>query len=120
MVFVCLVCLQYRFIPGFVDLRIKMMRASPQFVLMSGMDKEFTIRIEEATLYLRQIRIDSKVVSSHEKLLKDNKVLRYPFVRCELSHFSIASGTSLVKKANLAMGRLPYRYVCLMITQKTP
>jgi hypothetical protein len=103
-------CSQAKYILSQVPIHIKLTRAKPEFYLMrSGTDvKDNTARIviDEATLYVRKVRVAPSQIMEHEKQLTVANAL-YPLQHTRMLSYSIPTGTQHYIKDGLFRGMLP-------------
>jgi hypothetical protein len=94
-----------------VNIRIKMTRTSPTFLLMSTDDKEFQLKIHEAVLLVRTIEPSDDVILHHSEALERSITCKYPVHRCEVESYSISQGVMNHTRAAAVTGQLPVRVV---------
>lgn len=100
--------LQDRYLLNNVPITIKMSRSSPQFCLHAAAG-DYSIKIHEAQLHLRQVTLNPDVLLGHA-LAMERTNAKYPIRRVEMKMFNIASGTTSVTQ-NIANGIMPTRVV---------
>jgi hypothetical protein len=95
-----------------VNIRIKIVRSSPEFVLMSKTgDNNYQLKIHEATLLVRTLELADDVLLSHHRALENGNTCKYPLHRCEVTSYTIAQGVLNHKRAAAVTGQLPVRVV---------
>ena len=85
-----------RYMLNGVHLRIMMLRNQPEFYLMAGDGENenqtgYQIRIEDAFLRLTKLKINTAILVSHSKVLKDTSA-KFPFVKTDLKVANIIAG----------------------------
>ena len=74
---------------SYVDLKIVMNRASNEFCLMSSVDDaDFEVKLIDAYLKVRKVKVSPSVSLSHETTLKKGPAI-YPIRRVECKSFII-------------------------------
>lgn len=91
------------------ELLIKFQRATNDFVLCSSSaeDSKAVIKINSATLYLRNVTPTPAVLLAHAKTLAQGGTFRYNFSRTEVRTSTIPSNESSVNLSNFLIGTIP-------------
>lgn len=106
---------QHRYlIPG-VDISLKLVRSEPQFYLV-GDNNGYYVKIEEAVLYSRKVKINPTIAVHHEKLLSEGELVKYPIRRGVVTTCTIATGSLSFHKDNIVSGQLPRRVIIGLVT----
>lgn len=111
-------CLQLdRFMINGVHLRLVLFRNSPDFCLTGGEEgvHGYKIRIEDAFLRLRKLKINPAILVAHSRLLK-TVTAKYPFTRTEIKCASIPSGQNVFNWDNINSSYLP-RFVLIAFVE---
>ena len=98
---------QERYLLNGVDAKINLIRSKDAFALMATND-DFKIKIMDAALFVRKVRISNTVRMAHIKAL-ERGTAKYPIKRIETKAFSVASGSMSINKENLFLGQMPKR-----------
>ena len=97
---------QSRYLISQINMRLKFVRAKPEFALMAfGADK-YKIHITSAVLYVRKCLMNPRVINEHNMGLK-KKNAKYTLNHCELTTFTIATGTQSHIRDRLFPAQLP-------------
>ena len=109
--------LQERLLPNNLAVKITLVRAEPQFSLMSFETtvNGYDIVIEEAVLEARKVRLAAEEQMRLEKVLAGPGA-KYPITHAVTRHFTISSGTSTADLEALFMGQIPNKVVLGMIS----
>jgi hypothetical protein len=92
-------------LPG-VDVRVKLVRSKLDFCLMNDGKETMKMIIEEATLYVRRVKVNPGVLLGHELGLKSSNAI-YPIQQSEMLSFTIPRGSKSHVQDNLLRGLLP-------------
>ena len=98
---------QDRYLINGVDVKLNLIRNKDAFALMAAADGN-KIKIKDAALYVRKVKISSTVRMAHIKALEKGTA-KYPIKRVETKAFSVSRGSMNVNKENLFLGQLPKR-----------
>ena len=75
-----------------INMNLKFIRAKPEFALMAFGAAKYKIDITSAVLYVRKCLLNPSVINNHnDGLRKENA--KYPLNHCELTTFTIPTGT---------------------------
>lgn len=107
---------QNRYLLNGVDLKIKLIRNSNPFVLMAEAASNYKLKICNASMFVRKVKVNSGIQLKHiEKLDKQQKMALYPIRRVVMKTFNIATGSLSYNEENLFTGVLPKRIVIGMV-----
>jgi hypothetical protein len=105
---------QPRFILPGCELKIRLIRSDATFCLMSHSDLKYSIPIQEATLYVRQVAVTDSVREAHELcLLKMNA--KYPVKRLSLKFFTNGPNRDNLSQHSLCKGTLPTKVILCFV-----
>ena len=102
---------QDRLLLGGVDIKFKLHRNKNAFSLMSSTaDANYKVKITDASLLVRRIRLNPRTTLLHAKTL-ETETAKYPIRRVVTSSFSIPKGQLSFTRESLVIGQLPKRIV---------
>lgn len=105
---------QSRYLISQVNMRITFRRSKAEFALMTFGTEKYKISITGATLYVRKMLMNPKVINEHAVGLKSHNAL-YPINHCELTTFTIPTGTLSYTRDRLFPVNMPKAlYVCMV------
>lgn len=111
---------QKKYILNNVDVRIKLIRNSDDFVLWSPTARTtgsnvcpYTVKILSATYYVKRHTLSPNLFNRIQMEL-NKKAVRYNYDRCEMKSFNINSGLTSGTSDNLLMGQIPQLVVIAM------
>lgn len=114
----CDVFNQNRFLLSGIDLKLRLIRSSDDFVLMDSSDHSiFSVNLLEASLIIRKVKINPGVLLSHATTLAKTTA-KYPIVRVQIKSFIINSGVSGETIDNIILGTLPKRIIIGFLDNK--
>jgi len=117
---------QPRYLLTGVDMHIKCIRNSPDFVLMYP-DKVpsdgatlrdqggFRFALSNVVMVMRRVEITPSVRIAHERVLSNNTIAKYPISRVVTTVHSIPSGVQNIVKDDLFHGQVPKRLTCAFV-----
>ena len=100
---------QDRLLLGGVEVRLKLIRSRDTFCLMDPTGV-FKVRIKEATLFVRRLKINPSIALAHEKMLT-HTTAKYPLTRVEVKAITLHSGIYGETLDNVILGQLPKRII---------
>lgn len=103
---------QNRLIPNGVHMTLRLLRSSPEFVIVKDATDtdNYKVSINKASLFVRRIKPAPNVLLEHaESLSKMNAV--YPIVRIWPKFFTLQKDTREFDLANIVQGELPARVI---------
>ncbi len=107
----CDVFMTERLLLSFVDLKVVLNRNSNEFCLMaSGEDVDYRVKLTEAYLKIRKVKVSPSVSVAHELALKKGPAI-YPIRRIECKSFIIPAGNPSLRKDNIFNGLVPKPFV---------
>ncbi|PIK33587.1 hypothetical protein BSL78_29602 [Apostichopus japonicus] len=96
---------------GGVEMKMKLHRNKDAFCLLSSeANASFKVRIVDASLYVRHVKVHPEVALAHAKALEQGTA-KYPINRVEVTSLSIPRGNLIFKRESLFLGNLPKRVV---------
>ena len=102
---------QDRYLINAVDVKLRLIPQSPKFCLMAGGENpNYKLRILEAKLMVRKVKLSAAVQLAHTRALEEANV-KYPIRRVECKSFTITRGMRSATEENLFSGQLPKRIV---------
>ena len=105
--------MQERFILNGVDMKLKLTRSKPEFVLM-GDSADYQIKLEQVHLYVRKVTLNPAVLLAHAKAL-DKTPAKYPVQRVEMKTYAVTEGGLTANRQNVFMGQIPKRIIVGMV-----
>ncbi|XP_035205678.1 uncharacterized protein F54H12.2-like [Stegodyphus dumicola] len=99
---------QERLLLNMVDMKIKLIRSKPEFCLLG--EGEFKVLLEQASLFVRKVRVSPGVVLGHAKSL-EKSTAKYPINRVLCKAYSIPTGNMSFIQDNIFIGQMPNRIV---------
>ena len=100
-------------IPG-VGIRMALTTASPQFCLMAKAGSSYKVKIMEAALCVRYVKVIPTVLSRIEEILQSNNAL-YPLQHSYIKAYNIPAGSMSDIRDNLVTGGLPELMIICMV-----
>ena len=97
--------MQERFLVNGVDMKLKLFRSKPEFVLM-GDSVDYQIKLEQVHLYVRKVTLNPAVLLTHAKAL-DKTPVEYPVQRVEMKTYAVTGGGLTANHQNVLMGQIP-------------
>lgn len=113
-------CLQEKYLPNGIEIKIKLNRASPLFCLMvgeGGGGYPVVLKIDEAKLSMRQVRLLPALANATNRSIEAHNA-KYPIKRVEVKTFTINQNLMSKIEDNLFQGQLPKRLFIGMVTNK--
>ena len=100
---------QQRLLPPGVSVKVRFVRASEDFSLMSTKNGYRTL-ISNAILYVKKVKINPSVSIAHANVLKKNNMI-FPVERVECKVFSVSANAHSAYRENVISGQLPTKLV---------
>ena len=97
--------MQERFLVNGVDMKLKLSRSKPEFVLM-GDSADYQIKLEQVHIYVRKVTLNPAVLLAHAKAL-DKTPAKYPVQRVEMKTYAVTEGGLTANRQNVFMGQIP-------------
>lgn len=107
---------QDRFLLNGVEMRLRLVRTSDAFCLMSS-SKHCKIRIVEASLLVRRTKIAPGILLAHARALT-KATAKYPVTRVEVKAISMPAGVHGDTLDNVILGQLPKRIIIGFVDNK--
>lgn len=107
---------QSKYLLSQVDMHLRLTRSNPNFYMQSATAGHAgsKILIEEAILYVRNVKIAPSIIMEHEKQLVSMNA-QYPIQRSEMITYTIATGSISHIKEGLFRGQLPKLLIIGMV-----
>jgi hypothetical protein len=105
---------QNRYIINNVDMVLRLIRNQSSFCLMGDGVHNYELFIDEATLYMRQVKISPAVMLQHAMAL-EKATIKYPLTRVETIQYTINKGVVCETFDNVSSGILPKRIIFGMV-----
>ena len=96
-------------IPG-VSMGFKFIRSSAAFHLM-GDGNAYKVVIEDATMFVRKVKLNPSVSVEHAEMLNNDKHVKYPVRRGIATTFTIGNGLASFNRESVISGQLPRRII---------
>ena len=107
----CDMFVQQKMLLGGVELKLKLHRSKNEFCLLSSdAGAAFKVRIVDASLYIRHVKVHPEVALAHAKAL-ERSTAKNPINRVEVTTLSIPRGNLIFERESLFLGNLPKRIV---------
>uniref|UniRef100_A0ABD2WI17 Uncharacterized protein n=1 Tax=Trichogramma kaykai TaxID=54128 RepID=A0ABD2WI17_9HYME len=99
-----------------VEVRVRLIRSRDSFALMDPTDS-YRIRIDEANLIVRKVKISPSVQLTHAKALMKTTA-KYPITRVEVKAVTLQSGIHSQSIDNILLGTIPKRIIIGFVENK--
>jgi hypothetical protein len=109
---------QNKFLLNGMSIGINLIRAKPAFCLMSDGNTAFNVKITDATLLVRRMKLSQPVLIALEKVLLTTTA-KYPTTRVEMKSYTVPPGLLTFNMDNIFMGQLPVRLICVMTSNES-
>lgn len=100
-----------------VEVGLRLIRNSDAFALMDPTGV-FEIRMDEAALLIRRVRLNPTILLEHNGLLA-KQTAKYPITRVQIKSFVIHSGVHGESLDNVILGQLPKRIIIGFVKNKS-
>lgn len=107
---------QERFLINGVEMRLRLVRSSDAFCLMTS-SKDWSLRIIEASLLVRRAKIAPGMLLAHARALSKSTA-KYPVTRVEVKALSMHAGVHGDTLDNVILGQLPKRIIIGFVDNK--
>lgn len=98
-----------------VEIRIKMIKSADSFFLYGpDKDSKVTLKITDATLYMKNVQISPSVLIAHARTLSHSRAI-YNITRVDLKTFTIPQGSRSISINNMLIGQIPRRVIFAMV-----
>lgn len=108
---------QEKFLLNGVEMKVRMVRARENFYIMSQHGSAFRLRITDASLIVRRVKISPGILLAHAKALAKTTA-KYPLTRVEVKSMSLHSGIHAETLDNVILGQLPKRIILGFVNNK--
>ncbi|GBN08240.1 hypothetical protein AVEN_73966-1 [Araneus ventricosus] len=106
----CDIFYQDRLLLNLVDLKVKLIRSKPEFCLIAPANGNYSVIIENASLFVRKVKVSPGVLLGHAKALQSTSA-RYPIHRVLSKMYSISKGSFSFSQDNVFLGQMPIRLI---------
>ncbi|XP_074115792.1 uncharacterized protein F54H12.2-like [Cotesia typhae] len=106
----CDVFNQDKFLLNGVEMRVRLIRAKNDFCLMNGSEENYSVKIMEAMLITRKVKISPSVLLAHAKILS-HTTAKYPLTRVEVKSFVLPTGILSTNIDNVVLGQILKRII---------
>ncbi|XP_074115789.1 uncharacterized protein F54H12.2-like [Cotesia typhae] len=106
----CDVFNQDKFLLNGVEMRIRLVRSKNTFCLMNGSKNNYIVKILEAMLITRRVKINPSILIAHARTLGQTTA-KYPLTRVEVKSFVLSKGILGNTIDNVVLGQLPKRII---------
>lgn len=109
---------QNKYMLSNLPMTLKFYKSKPEFSLMTAPNdvNKYKIKITEAVLVIRKVKIAPAVAIAHEAALLKTTA-KYPITRVEVKHFTIPKDLMTTSIDNLFIGQLPKRIIVGFVDQ---
>ncbi|KAF4527434.1 hypothetical protein B566_EDAN016064 [Ephemera danica] len=104
---------QNKYLLNGVSMGITLIRSKPSFCLMSSGASPFFVKITDATLLIKRMKLSQSILLSLEKVLMTSTA-KYATTRVEMKSYTVPSGLLTFTMDNIFLGQLPVRIICVM------
>lgn len=101
---------QDKYLLNGVDLTIKLQHAKKTFHLIGEANADATVKILEAEIHTRKVKINPSILIAHARALAISTA-KYNITRVDVKSFTIASGVQAKTVDNIYLGQLPKRCI---------
>ena len=108
------ICFQNRYIINNVDMVVRLIRNASNFCLISDVKHNYELFIDEAILYVRNVKISPQVMLQHA-MASEKATIKYPLNRVETIQHTLNQGLLSQTFDNISSGVLPKRIVFGMV-----
>lgn len=112
----CDIFSQDRLLLNGVEIRVRLVRSPDKFCLMDGTN-HFKVRIDEANLIMRRVKISPGVLLAHAKALSKTTA-KYPLTRVEVKALTMHKDSHGETLDNVILGQLPKRIIIGFVQNK--
>ena len=107
-----------KFLLNEVEIRIKCVRSKDSFCLLGSDNGQFKVKIRDATLLVRKVKINPGILMLHAKELMKTPA-RYPITRVETKVLTIPANVTTHSMDNVFLGIQPRRLVLGFVLNKS-
>ncbi|KAK4881932.1 hypothetical protein RN001_005251 [Aquatica leii] len=108
---------QEKFLVNGVEMKIKFVRSRDSFSLMAKLGSTYKVKILEASLLVRRMRINPTILIAHTKALESTSA-KYPITKADVKVLTIPSGIQRKSLDNVFLGQLPKRCIIGFVSNK--
>ena len=101
---------QSRYMINEINVKIKLTRNKDSFCLMTSEDEQYRIKIVNAVMRIRKVKVSSSVYLAHANVL-ESSTAKYPIKRVICKTFTVSSGYLDFIQEKLFSGQLPTRLI---------
>lgn len=108
---------QQKYLFNNIDVRIRLQRATAEFALRCATaNAKPRFSINEATLYVRKLRVSQGAMLAHERAFLNGYVATYPYTQRLVTPYGITKGAGGFVKENMYKGLMPKMLVVAMVS----
>ncbi|KAK4877634.1 hypothetical protein RN001_010140 [Aquatica leii] len=108
---------QEKFLVNGVEMKIKFVRSRDSFSLMAKLGSTYKVKILEASLLVRRMKINPTILIAHTKALESTSA-KYPITKADVKVLTIPSGIQRKSLDNVFLGQLPKRCIIGFVSNK--
>ncbi len=97
-----------------MELKIRLVPSKDAFALMAGQDSTYKVRIVDAKLFIRKLKLGTDAEKGHLEALQ-HATAKYFVRRVDTKVFSVPRGNLSANQENLFLGQLPKRVIVGMV-----
>ncbi|KAG8234979.1 hypothetical protein J437_LFUL013859 [Ladona fulva] len=102
---------QEKFLPNGVEMRLKLVRSKSGFNVMSAAQLEnVRVRITDASLLVRKVKISPPVLIAHSRAL-EKTTAKFPLTRVDIKTVTISKDVQSKTLDNIFLGQMPKRVI---------
>ena len=106
----CDIVFQERFLIDNLPVKFILKRSNDYFSIMAPANTKYKVKIKEAILYSRRVKLSNSVSLAHKAALLKEPA-KYPVTRVQCKYFTIPSNVTSVNHENLFQGQMPTRII---------
>ncbi|XP_031355183.1 uncharacterized protein F54H12.2-like [Photinus pyralis] len=108
---------QEKFLINGVEMKVKFVRSRDSFNLMAGAGATYKVKIVDANLLVRRMKINPTILLAHTKAL-ETSAAKYPITRTDVKVLTIPTGIQRKSLDNVFLGQLPKRCIIGFVSNK--
>jgi len=106
-----------KFLLNEVELRVILSRSKSEFCLLGTAGGNYSVKITDASLFVRKVRLNPKILLSHASILNQTTA-KYPLTLVETKSFVIGANVRNKSFDNIYLGQLPKRLVIGFVSNR--
>ncbi|XP_031342035.1 uncharacterized protein F54H12.2-like [Photinus pyralis] len=108
---------QEKFLINGVEMKVKFVRSRDTFSLMAAAGSTYKVKVVDASLLVRRMKINPVVLLAHTKAL-ETTAAKYPITRSDVKVLTIPAGVQRKSLDNVFLGQLPKRCIIGFVSNK--